>query len=101
MERNLKLVRLVGVMLAIALVAVGAACGDDDDDDDGGGGGDDDAVGVPAAGSAPGEQPAGAAPPASILDRKIIFTAGITLSVDDVGASLRREPHRHGGRRLR
>jgi hypothetical protein len=89
MQRRQKLSRLIGEVLAVGLLAVGAAaCGDDDDDDDSGFTADaGDSVQAPAAGGEAQEQPGASPPLSSILDRKIIFTAGIVLSVEDVGAS--------------
>lgn len=88
MDRKVGFARLLGTLLTGALVVTAAACGDDDDDDDSGfGGGDNDSVGVPAAGGAATAQAGDSPPLSSILDRKIIFTAGITLSVKDVAGS--------------
>ena len=85
---------------ALAILTTAAACGDDDtgdDDDDSGGGfsaatsAAQGAEGSSAGGARnqalPGLPPATGSPTdnlASVLDRKIIFTAGLTLSVDDV-----------------
>ncbi len=89
MERHRRLSSLLAGLAVVGLFATAAiSCGDDDDDDDRGFSGDsDDAVGVPAAGGEATAQPGGSPPLSSILDRKIIFTAGITLSVEDVATS--------------
>jgi hypothetical protein len=89
MERKGHWVRLAGLGLLGAALLAAVACGDDDDfgdddDNDSGGG---QPVGVPAAGGA-GEQPDANQPASSnFLDRKIIFTAGITLSVENISAA--------------
>jgi hypothetical protein len=88
MERKRYWRQLLGLGLLTGALLTGIACGDDDDDDSGdadGGGGR--SVGVPAAGDAPGEPTDPNEPSSSFLDRKIIFTAGITLSVEDISAA--------------
>ncbi|MEX0781975.1 MAG: DUF4349 domain-containing protein [Dehalococcoidia bacterium] len=86
MERNWQWTRLAAIGVAVGVLLAGIACGDDDmgdDDNDSGASSADQAVGVPAAGGVPGES--GPNPPASnILDRKIIFSAQMTLSVENI-----------------
>ena len=93
MERTRHWGRLLGLGLLAGTLFAGVACGDDDDDF---GGDDDDSaadlpggatVSAPAAGD-PGGGNQGELPPgAQIFDRKIIFTAGMTLEVENVGSA--------------
>lgn len=88
MERKGHWARFIGAGLLGAALLTGIACGDDDgfsddDDDDSGGR----SVGVPAAGGAPDESADPNQPSSSFLDRKIIFTAGITLSVENISSA--------------